>query len=111
MKLEEICGESDCMRRFTSSCSHVTGTICVGPDECGCAIYEWQSDKPGYTVVALEELKTTFGAISVVGIGSDEGDPSWRYWLRMAAKGLVDRLESDDGENIQLPASFAGCQP
>lgn len=65
----------------------------------GVDIYEWQSSG-GHTVEALQELGRLYGNIHVVGVGTSPDSPSWRYWLHMRAKGLVNSMEDDEGREV-----------
>jgi hypothetical protein len=58
-------------------------------------IYSWQSydDGNGNTVEALKLLRKKFTKIIVSEIGGSPQDSSWRYWIHMREKGLVDILE------------------
>lgn len=103
MTLSEIDGEPSFMRRFVSRCGHVHGVVAVG--DAGVAIHEWSSAQRGHTARALQELRDCYGTVTAIGIGADPADASWRYWLHMARKGLVDRLEDDDHAVVALEAA------
>ena len=93
---------------FTSSSNAVHGVVNIYVDkQTGnehISIYEWWSDDAakGKTTKALEELRERFTTISAIGIGADIMDASWSYWTHMAAKGLVDCLEDDNGEDVVI---------
>lgn len=98
--LHSIPGES--LRRFSALSDQVTGVVDVSGENL--AIYEWNSFEPGKgnTLVVLQMFRRTYTVIHVVGIGSSPADPSWAYWQKMAARGLVDSLEDDDGNTISI---------
>jgi len=90
---------NESISNWRSEDGSVGGEIDIGEDYV--AIYEWWSNSPGMgdTEKALLELKR-HGPIHVVGIGNSPDDPSWKYWVRMREKGLVNTLEDDEGNKI-----------
>jgi hypothetical protein len=58
-------------------------------------IYSWRSydEGNGNTVETLKLLRKKFTKIIVSEIGETPQDSSWKYWLHMRDKGLVDILE------------------
>lgn len=100
MLLTSIKGEPNFMKGFESSDGSVTGVLAVHEDTA--AIHEWNSHTTGQgnTISALIELHHEFRHLSAIGIGLDEDDPSWCYWVEMYSKGLVDRLEDDNGRDV-----------
>lgn len=75
-------------------------------------IHEWSSlhHGEGNTVRALTWLRGQgFSIIAANGVGRVEdgvGDIATAYWMHMHAKGLVDTLLDDDGQDI-TPAARA----
>lgn len=69
-------------------------------------ISTWDCGYPGngYSLAALDWLRTRFDRIVVYGAGEvDEagvGDIATAYWLHMHEKGLVDVILLDDGSEI-----------
>ena len=61
-------------------------------------IYEFSSHSPGKGNAAksLQWLRNHFSHIAVSGIGSEEDDPSWKFWFNIAEKGLVNELYDDE---------------
>jgi hypothetical protein len=65
-------------------------------------IYEWESltKDQGNTIIALKELRAKYSHIMVDDIGATSEDSSWKYWLHMRDKGLVDALFRGSGIQV-----------
>jgi len=76
----------------------------------GLSIFEWSSQFPsqGHTIEALSWLKARYDIIAAHGIGEfdedDVPDISINYWEAVYAKGLVDVLILDDGNEWTPPS-------
>ncbi len=56
--------------------------------------------KKGYTIKALKLLGKEYRKITIDGIGGFPEEDSWKYWLHMRNKGLVDVLLDSYGDEI-----------
>lgn len=74
----------------------------VGIDGDNLTIYEWRcyEEKNGHTTRALKSLRERFKQITISSIGAYQKDESWKYWLHILSKGLVDILEDDQGNTV-----------
>ena len=93
-------GESDGMFEVRSS----DGTVgaFVSADKEGCCIQEFTSYPPGvgHARRFLETLRKKFKYTGANGIGEHPDNDSWKFWVQMADKGLVDDLMGDEHEEV-----------
>ena len=90
----------DGMYRYTDGNVIATIDITYG----SVAIYEFSSKESGkgYAVKALSYLKNRFGSISVTDIGYP-GDDSYKFWMHVLKKGLVDYVYDVEGRMHEKP--------
>ena len=111
INITQIEGEMDSMKRLECVEASVRGVVVV--NECSgsdvIAIHEWTSFDPGKGNAerVLRQLRTRFDDIGAIGIGEDDSEPAWTFWMYMHSKALVDFLEDDEGNDVTPPLGQA----
>jgi hypothetical protein len=74
----------------------------IGIDGSHLTIYQWRSfdEKKGNTTQVLKSFRKKYKKITIADIGGYPEDDSWKYWLYIRSKGLVDILRDSYGDEV-----------